>query len=125
MGAAITIENEDIVNGEPVGDIIVKGGHLRGTVIAGDLIPRLIDEIPVITVAAALANGETIIRDAAELKVKETNRISTMGSELGKMGVEIQELKDGMIIRGGAVLRGLSVKVTAIIEWPWPWLLPA
>ncbi|PKM44575.1 MAG: 3-phosphoshikimate 1-carboxyvinyltransferase [Firmicutes bacterium HGW-Firmicutes-8] len=106
MGADITIINEDVVNEEPVGDIVVRGGGLRGTVLEGALIPRLIDEIPVLTVAAALAQGETIIRDATELKVKETNRISTMAAELRKMGVEIKEQSDGMVVNGGAVLKG-------------------
>jgi len=106
MGADLKILNEDIVNGEPVGDIVIQGGDLQGTVIEGSLIPRLIDEIPVITIAAAVAKGETIIRDAAELKVKETDRISTMAGELRKMGVEVKELKDGMIINGGSALTG-------------------
>jgi len=106
MGADITIINEDVVNEEPVGDIVIRGGSLRGTVLEGALIPRLIDEIPVLTVAAALAQGETIIRDATELKVKETNRISTMTAELRKMGVEIKEQSDGMVVNGGAVLKG-------------------
>lgn len=106
MGADITIINEDVVNEEPVGDIVVRGGGLRGTVLEGALIPRLIDEIPVLTVAAALAQGETTIRDATELKVKETNRISTMAAELRKMGVEIKEQSDGMVVNGGAVLKG-------------------
>lgn len=108
MGVDIETVNEDMVNGEPVADIIVRGtGKLKSTQIEGSMIPRLIDEIPVITVAAALAEGETVIRDADELKVKETNRISTMASELGKMGVEIQQLNDGMIINGGSTLRGV------------------
>lgn len=106
MGATIEILNEQILNGEPVGDITVRGGELQGTVIEGDLIPRLIDEIPVITVAAALAQGETLIRDAAELKVKETNRIATVISEFSKIGAEIAELPDGMRIKGDSTFRG-------------------
>lgn len=106
MGAAVEILNEQILNEEPIGDILVRGGELHGTLIDGDLIPRLIDEIPVITVAAALAQGETLIRDAAELKVKETNRIATVISEFGKMGAEIQELPDGMRIKGGSTFKG-------------------
>lgn len=105
MGADIQVVNEEEVNGEPVGDIIVSGGNnLKGIVIEGDIIPRLIDEIPVIAVAAALAEGQTVIRDAAELKVKETNRIATVAGELAKMGVEIQQTDDGMIINGGSQL---------------------
>ena len=106
MGAIIEIQNEELLNEEPVGDILVRGGELNGTVIDGELIPRLIDEIPVITVAAALAQGETLIRDAAELKVKETNRIATVISEFGKMGAEIEELPDGMRIKGGSTFKG-------------------
>lgn len=106
MGAYIEIINEDMFNNEPVGDLIVRGNGLKGTIIDGAMIPRLIDEIPVITVAAALAEGETIIRDAAELKVKETNRISTMAAELKKLGVETIEKEDGMIIKGGSNLTG-------------------
>ncbi len=107
MGADLRITNEREVNGEPIGDIIVKGGSkLKGVVIEGSLIPRLIDEIPIIAVAAARAEGETIIRDAAELKVKETNRIATVAGELNKMGVEITQTEDGMIITGGSALKG-------------------
>lgn len=107
MGTDLQIENERELNGEPVGDIIVKGGNkLRGTIIEGGLIPRLIDEIPIIAVAAAAAEGETIIRDAAELKVKETDRIATVSCELTKMGVEITQTDDGMIINGGSRLKG-------------------
>ena len=106
MGAEINTCNEDEVNGEPVGDICIRGNSLKGTVIEGALIPRLIDEIPVLTVAAAAASGETVIRNAAELKVKESNRISTMAVELRKMGVSVTELKDGLIIHGQGVLRG-------------------
>ncbi|HWI55065.1 MAG TPA: 3-phosphoshikimate 1-carboxyvinyltransferase [Desulfobacteria bacterium] len=107
MGADLQITNEGEVNGEPIGDIIVKGGNkLRGVVIEGSLIPRLIDEIPIIAVAAAAAEGETTIRDAAELKVKETNRIATVAGELAKLGVEITQTDDGMIISGGSSLTG-------------------
>jgi len=106
MGATIQILNEQLLNEEPVGDILVKGGELRGIVIDGEIIPRLIDEIPVITVAAAMAQGETLIRDAGELKVKETNRIATVISEFNKMGAEIEELPDGMRIKGATTFKG-------------------
>lgn len=106
MGATIQILNEQLLNEEPVGDILVKGGELRGIVIDGEIIPRLIDEIPVITVAAAKAQGETLIRDAGELKVKETNRIATVISEFNKMGAEIEELPDGMRIKGATTFKG-------------------
>ena len=105
MGADITRENErDGV--EPVCDLRVRSSHLHGTVIGGDLIPRLIDEIPVLAVAAAFAEGETVFCDAQELKVKESNRIATMTAELAKTGADITETDDGMRIRGGKPLHG-------------------
>ncbi len=105
MGADITRLNErgDI---EPVCDLLVRSSPLHGTVIDGDLIPRLIDEIPVLAVAAAFAEGETVFRDAQELKVKESNRIATMTAELRKAGVSITETEDGMRICGGTPLHG-------------------
>lgn len=100
MGAEITEKNfRD--DAEPVCDLIVKYSALHGTTIGGEIIPRLIDELPVIAVAAAFAEGETIIRDAQELKVKESNRIAAMVTELKKAGVDVEETEDGMIIRGG------------------------
>lgn len=100
MGAQIDIINPREACGEPVADLLVTSSSLRGIVVEGDLIPRLIDEIPVLAVAAACAQGETVIRDAAELKVKESNRIATVIKELSKFGVVIQELPDGMVITG-------------------------
>ncbi|ADG82449.1 3-phosphoshikimate 1-carboxyvinyltransferase [Thermincola potens] len=105
MGGRIEILNEREVSGEPVGDILVKSSLLRGVEIDGAIIPRLIDEIPVLAVAAAVADGETVIRDAAELKVKETNRIATVTMELAKFGVEVDELPDGLRIKGGRKLQ--------------------
>ena len=78
MGAKLTIENQQASGGELLGDIVVESSQLQGITVAGDIIPRLIDEIPVIALAAACANGTTEIRDAAELKVKESNRIATV-----------------------------------------------
>lgn len=106
MGADITLQNLREVNGEPIADLLVRGGKLKGTKISGDLIPRLIDEIPVLAVAAAVAEGETVITDAAELKVKETNRIATVITELGKFGAALEELPDGLRITGGRPLKG-------------------
>ena len=91
---------------EPICDLRVRSSHLHGTTISGDLIPRLIDEIPVLAVAAAFAEGKTVIRDAQELKVKESNRIATMTTELSKTGADVQETDDGMVIRGGKPLHG-------------------
>lgn len=106
MGAQVDIYNERVQGGEPVADIKIVGGTLQSTEIAGALIPRLIDEIPVLAVAAAYAKGTTVIRDAAELKVKESNRIATVVRELQKFGVAIKELPDGLIIEGGKSLKG-------------------
>lgn len=105
MGANIERLNERGTV-EPICDLRVRSSHLHGTTIGGDMIPRLIDEIPVLAVAAAFADGETIIRDAQELKVKESNRIATMTAELSKTGADVQETEDGMIICGGKPLHG-------------------
>jgi len=105
MGANIERLNERGTV-EPICDLRVRSSHLHGTTISGDMIPRLIDEIPVLAVAAAFADGETVIRDAQELKVKESNRIATMTTELSKAGADVQETDDGMIIRGGKPLHG-------------------
>lgn len=106
MGANLEISNERILNGETIGDITVKSSNLKGIHIKGDIIPRLIDEIPVIAVAASLAEGKTIISDAEELKVKESNRIKTIVTELKNIGANIEEAKDGMIIYGKSSLKG-------------------
>jgi 3-phosphoshikimate 1-carboxyvinyltransferase len=109
MGANIHLENQREVAGEPVADIRVRSGGLKSCTIAGDLIPRLIDEIPILAVAAAFAQGTTIIRDAQELRVKESDRITVMAQQLNKMGAKITELPDGMEIIGGTPLVGTEV----------------
>jgi 3-phosphoshikimate 1-carboxyvinyltransferase len=109
MGATITLENEREVAGEPVADIQVRSATLRGCEIGGDIIPRLIDEIPVLTVAAAYASGITRIRDAAELRVKESDRLAAIARELTRMGAEIIEYPDGLEIHGGKILQGSEV----------------
>lgn len=106
MGANLELLNTRTQCGEPVADILVKHSELNGTVIEGDLIPTLIDELPVIAVMAACANGETIIRNAEELKVKESNRLEIIVHHLSEMGCDITGTKDGMIIRGGKPLHG-------------------
>ena len=106
MGADIVLSNEKTVCGERTADITVKTSQLKGTVIGGGIIPRLIDEIPVIAAAACFASGRTIIKDAQELKVKETNRIKTVVEELSKMGADIQETDDGMVINPAGNLKG-------------------
>ncbi|WP_141604212.1 3-phosphoshikimate 1-carboxyvinyltransferase [Terrilactibacillus laevilacticus] len=100
MGADITLSNEREWNNEPVADITVRYSKLKGTTISGDLIPQLIDEIPIIALLATQADGETVIKDAEELKVKETNRIDTTVGELSKLGADIRGTDDGMIIHG-------------------------
>ena len=109
MEADIVRENERTVAGEPVADLRVKYSQLKAAEIKGDLIPRLIDEIPILAVAAAFAKGKTVIRDAAELRVKESDRLAVMATELGKMGANITELTDGLEIVGGNPLRGTEV----------------
>lgn len=109
MGANIELINQRNNSGEPVADILVRSSSLHGTIIEGEIIPTLIDELPVIAVMAAFAQGETIIRDGAELKVKESNRIDVMVENLSAMGADITGTDDGMIIQGGAPLHGCEI----------------
>ncbi len=104
MGADITLMDQRDCSGEPAADILVRAGSLHGTEIGGAVIPALIDELPVIAVAACFAEGTTVIRDAAELKVKESNRIAVMTEGLTAMGADVEETEDGMIIHGGRPL---------------------
>ena len=106
MGADITIHHERETGGEPIGDVQIRGGQLRGIDIGEDLVPSLIDEIPVISVAASCAKGITRITGARELRVKETDRISAMAEELEKIGVKVETLEDGMVIEGPQRIRG-------------------
>lgn len=106
MGGNIELTNERTVCGEPVADILVRSSRLHGVVIKGAIIPKLIDEIPVIAAAACYASGETVIADAEELRVKESDRIKTMAAELGRMGATVIQTDDGMIILGGVPLHG-------------------
>ena len=110
MGANIKITNKKILSGEPVADLHIKSSTLKGIEISGEIIPRLIDEIPIIGVAAAFAEGKTIIKNAEELKVKESNRIEAMVTELRKIGADIEETHDGMIIHGKDSLLGGEVE---------------
>lgn len=109
MGANITLLNERTEGGEAIADILVRTSNLHGTTISGDIIPTLIDEIPIIAIMAAAAEGTTIIKDAAELKVKETNRIETVVDNLKAMGCDIIATDDGMIIHGGKTLHGTTI----------------
>lgn len=109
MGAEIQLEQQRTVAGEPVADLRVRHSRLSACEIKGDLIPRLIDEIPILAVAAAFATGTTIIRDAEELRVKESDRIAAMTTELSRLGARITELPDGLEITGGAPFSGAEV----------------
>lgn len=106
MGGDISYIDERTVSGEPVADILVRTSSLHGTVIEGDIIPTLIDELPVIAIMAAAASGTTTIKDAAELKVKESDRIKTVSEGLTALGADVTPTNDGMIINGGKVLHG-------------------
>ena len=110
MGADLSMNIHHDEEAEPYGDITVRSASLKATVINGSIIPRLIDEIPVIALLATQAEGTTVISDAKELKVKETNRIDTVVSELRKLGADIEATDDGMVIRGKTPLHGGTVK---------------
>ena len=110
MGAAIKVKNERVECGESRGDIIIRGRNLKGINISKEDIPGIIDELPIIAVAAAVAKGRTIVNGAQELRVKESDRIKTTADNLKKLGVKIEEKDDGWIIEGGAPLKGSCVK---------------
>jgi 3-phosphoshikimate 1-carboxyvinyltransferase len=110
MGADVSVDEERTVGGEPVADLVVRSSSLHGVDVAGDMVPRLIDEVPALAVAAAFARGTTRIRDARELRVKESDRIATVVSQLAALGVKIEERDDGMVIEGGTGVRGGDVR---------------
>lgn len=110
MGAKIRVENRRLEGDEPVADLCIESSRLRAIEIGGDIIPRLIDEIPLLAVAACVAQGKTVIRDAGELRVKESDRIVTTIRELSRLGAKIEELSDGMVIYGGRALLGAEVR---------------
>jgi len=110
MGADITLYNHRVECGEPVCDLLVRTSDLHGITISGDIIPTLIDELPIIAVAGCFAKGKTLIADAQELRVKECDRITAMTTELSKMGARISETKDGMMIEGRGTLHGAAVE---------------
>lgn len=109
MEANITLENQRQVTGEPVADLRVRHSALKAAEFSGELIPRMIDEIPILAVAALFADGTTVIKDAAELRVKECDRITVMAQQLTRLAGPVQELSDGLEIHGGANLRGAEV----------------
>ena len=106
MGASVTEENPRMEGGEPVADLLVESSELRGVEIGGDMIPIVQDEVPVLALAAALANGTTTIRDAQELRYKESDRLHATATELNKLGARITELPDGLVIEGTGALAG-------------------
>ena len=103
MGADIRIENEDESGGEPVGDLLVRHAPLRGIALPEALVPDMIDEFPALFVAAAAAEGETVVRGAAELRVKESDRLASMAAGLQALGVAVDERPDGATIHGGRI----------------------
>lgn len=109
MGADMTLLNKRENGGEPVADILVRHSSLKAVTVEGEIIPTLIDELPMIAVMACFAEGTTIIRDAAELKVKESNRIEVMADNLSRMGARVTATDDGLIIEGGAPLHGAEI----------------
>jgi 3-phosphoshikimate 1-carboxyvinyltransferase len=109
MGADVRLEDQRTWGCEPVADLVVRSSRLRGVLIEGDLIPRVIDELPLLALAACLAEGETVIQDAAELRLKESDRIRVTVRELRRLGADIEELDDGMRVRGVGGLRGAAV----------------
>ena len=110
MGANIYIQNIREINNEPVADIVVKSSELKGIEISGETIPRVIDEIPILSVATALSEGETIIKDAGELRVKETDRIKAVVTNLKRLGADVKELSDGIIIKGPNRFKGAELE---------------
>ena len=106
MGGDISVVNERIINYEPVGDLIVRSSELKGIEIKSDTIPLLIDEIPILAIAASQASGKTSIRDAQELRYKETDRIRAIATELRRLGVEIEERQDGFDVVGRQEIKG-------------------
>jgi len=109
MGAKLKMDNEHLEAGEPLVDIVIESSELEGLEVGGDVIPRLIDEIPVLAVAGCIAKGKTVIRNAGELRVKESDRIATVASELSRLGAKIEPVSDGMVIYGGKLLSGTEV----------------
>jgi len=110
MGGSIELLNQRELSGEPVADILVKSSPLKGIEIGGEVVPRAIDEFPVISVAAALAEGTTVIRDAKELRVKETDRIAAMVAELSKVGARVEATEDGMLVTGVESFTGAAIE---------------
>jgi 3-phosphoshikimate 1-carboxyvinyltransferase len=110
MGGRVTVANAREIGGEPVADLTAESSDLRGVTVGGDLIPRLLDEVPILAVAMAVARGPSRIEDAAELRVKESDRLAAVATELGRLGAAVEEQPAGLTFAGGSRLRGASVK---------------
>ena len=113
MGADVSVENERTEGGELVADLVARSSNLRAAEIGGDLIPRLVDEVPVLALAACFAEGTTVIRDAAEVRVKESDRLMASRMELARFGAQVEEMDDGLRITGGRALRGATHRTYA------------
>ena len=113
MGADVSVENERTEGGELVADLVARSSNLRAAEIGGDLIPRLVDEVPVLALAACFAEGTTVIRDAAEVRVKESDRLMASRMELSRFGAQVEEMDDGLRITGGRALRGATHRTYA------------
>jgi 3-phosphoshikimate 1-carboxyvinyltransferase len=109
MGAEVVVHDECMAGGEPVADVTVCASELYGAEVGGDLVVRTIDELPILAIAATQARGETVVRDAAELRVKETDRIATVVEELRRLGAEIEPRPDGFVVHGPTPLVGMAV----------------
>jgi len=110
MGADVEVINQRIEGGEQVADLVARSSDMHASEFAGNLIPRLVDEIPILALAACFAKGTTVIRDAAELRVKESDRLKATTTELNRMGAHVEELEDGLCITGGYALHGANAK---------------
>jgi len=110
MGARVRLENIQDHRGEPVADIVAESSDLVATEIGGEVIPRVIDEIPILAVAACFARGTTVIKDAAELRFKESDRINATVEALRKLGATVEERRDGMVVVGGSSLQGAAIR---------------
>ncbi len=113
MGADVSVENERTEGGEAVADLVARSSSLRAADIGGDLIPRLVDEVPVLALAACFAEGTTVIRDASELRIKESDRLMASRVELSRSGAQVEELDDGLRITGGRALHGTTHRTYA------------
>jgi 3-phosphoshikimate 1-carboxyvinyltransferase len=110
MGAQIARLNQRVQGGEPVADLVVRPGRLRGVTVGGEVVVRMIDEFPILAIAATQARGETLVRNARELRVKETDRIAAIVTELRALGASIEEQDDGFVVEGPSRLRGARVR---------------